>query len=320
MSMPRVSIIIPVKNEERNIGCCLNAVANIDYPGELYEIIIVDNNSTDTTLELAGNCASQHKKIRIVQSSSTTIAGVRMDGFDVSKGDIVAFLDGDCIPPAQWLKQGVKILNRNHEISCAGFSACPPDETAPWVEGAWHLISSGSRWRGTQAVTWLSSFNLMIKREYFEKVGGFDRSLETCEDADLGLKLNEISTLIYSDDIHIRHLGNVKTLYGFFMKELWRGKSNLNHFFKTREKHATILSVFVPPAYLLIFMSCLVISLAAIAYDISTTGILMLWAIVIGLPLMLSVRKKVSGIGAIAKTSILYGVYLVARGVAIVSK
>lgn len=318
--VPFVSVIIPAKNEERFVGKCLDAIAELDYPLNSYEVIFVDNNSTDGTLKIVGEKAADNSNLKIVESGAATIAGVRMDGFMAARGDVVGFLDGDCIAPSNWLKVGLAVLFSRQEISCVGFSASTPDESAPWVERTWHVISSGSRWSENQEVPWLSSFNLLIKRNFFEMAGGFDRSLQTCEDVDLGFKLNEISRLMYSRDISVTHLGNVKSIVEFFHKELWRGKNNLTHFIKTNNKKKVAMSVLVPPIYLSITFICFLASLVmAFSRSINEFALLS-WLIVLGIPVSLVIRKKVKGIGMIIKSSLLYTVYLIARGMAIVTK
>jgi len=317
---PFVSIIMPAKNEERFVGECLEAIARLDYPRDRFEVIFVDNGSIDSTLKIVGEKTEKISGLNIVVSAASTIAGVRMDGYMLSRGDVIGFLDADCIVPSGWLKAGMNILNSSQEVSCVGFSVNAPDDGAPWVEKTWHVMSSGSRWSGTQDVPWLSSFNLLVKRGFFERVGGFDRTLQTCEDVDLGFKLNEISRLIYSSDICIRHLGNVKSLVEFFNKELWRGKSNFTHFLKTTNKKQACLSALVPPVYLSITIACLVITLASFANASITEFVPLLWLIVIGIPVALTIRKKVKGLGMIVKSAALYTVYLIARGMAIVSK
>jgi len=317
---PFISIIIPAKNEERFVGRCLEGVARLNYDPGRFEVIFVDNNSTDETLKIAQEKAKKMCNLKIVISDAATIAGVRMDGFSVARGDILGFLDGDCIPPVNWLVQGLEILESRREISCVGFVDSTPDEAAPWVERTWHMMSSGSRWDGTVEVPWLSSFNLLIKRNFFERAGGFDRSLQTCEDADLGFKLNEISRLIFSSGMSVTHLGNVKSVAEFFHKELWRGKSNLAHFIKTNKKKQVFMSVFVPPLYLAITLICLVASLIAATGRLPNEYAMLLWLMVLGIPILLTARKKVRGFWMIIKSAALYTVYLIARGMAIVNR
>ncbi len=77
-------------------------------------------------------------------------------------------------------------------------------------------------------VEWLGSGNLAVRRELFLKVGGFDVSLETCEDVDLCNRLRATRHRIVSDDrLRSIHYGDPDTLRAVFLGELWRGRDNL---------------------------------------------------------------------------------------------
>jgi len=257
MLMPTVSIVIPVKNEERYIVDCLQAVAGQTYPAELVRVIVVDNGSTDSTRELVGSFVNGDR-LQLVVMEEGTIAAVRNFGAAHAAGGIIAFLDGDCVPAPDWLETGVGLLLQNKHVACIGFVGAPPAADSTWVEKTWHHLCSTGRTKGTVAAAWLSSFNLVMWRDCYQLVSGFDATLATAEDADFGYRLSRHAGLLLSDQTMVRHLDEPKTLLEFFRKELWRGKSGLRNFIRSTHKKRDLLSVAVPIAYLFILIACVI--------------------------------------------------------------
>ena len=96
--MPSLSVVIPVKDDSELLDRCLRALAAQTRPPD--EIIVVDNNSTDDSAA----CARRHGAT-VVAEATTGIPAASATGFDHARGDIIARLDADCIPPADWLQR-----------------------------------------------------------------------------------------------------------------------------------------------------------------------------------------------------------------------
>lgn len=312
--IPFVSVIIPVKNEEKNIGRCIEGIRSCNYPEELYEIIVIDNGSTDNTK----NIVKEFAGVILLIKEEGTIGALRNFGAMHAKGEIIAFLDGDCIPDRKWLKVGRGHLMMDKDISCIGFTMEKPSSRASWVEKTWYKMNSGSKYKGICTVRWLSSFNLILRKDMFLRIGGFDESIETCEDADLGFRLNKIGKLIFSDEIAIKHLGTVKTIKELFLKELWRGKGNLKSFLQNDDKMKNIASVFIPLIYIALVLLMMVFLLLYIVGIENVTAIYLIGMLIIFLPALLAIiKQKTYQITEILKVAFLYFIYLCARGLAI---
>ncbi len=93
----KISVVIPVYNEEKCIKNCLDSLMNQEEKPD--EIIVVDNNCTDKTVSIA-----KSYKIRIVQEKKQGIIPARNTGFDSVTGDIIARCDADTILPPDWIK------------------------------------------------------------------------------------------------------------------------------------------------------------------------------------------------------------------------
>lgn len=94
-----ISVIIPAFNEEKYLGKCLQALENQDFPKNKYEVIVVNNNSTDSTAIIA-----HQFKVKVILEKKRGLVMARNAGLRASQGKIIANLDADCIPSQNWLK------------------------------------------------------------------------------------------------------------------------------------------------------------------------------------------------------------------------
>lgn len=100
----RISIIIPARNEEDNIGRLLTSVQNQSYPNQLFEVIVVDDHSTDRTAEIAKSF-SFVKLIRLENENINSYKKKAIEtGIAASSGELIVTTDADCIVPVHWLK------------------------------------------------------------------------------------------------------------------------------------------------------------------------------------------------------------------------
>lgn len=112
----KFSIIIPAHNEEAAVAAAIGALKTQTVPRESYEIIVVDNNSTDHTAEVARSAGADIVVFK--KEPGTNIA--RQAGFRASHGEIVAFLDSDCLPPPDWLARIESGLKKGSAVLISG--------------------------------------------------------------------------------------------------------------------------------------------------------------------------------------------------------
>ena len=211
------SIVIPVKNEEKKIGICLDSLSKLDWNRNEYEIIVVDNGSTDQTATIA-----REKADGVFILPELTISALRNFGAKMAKGEVLAFIDADCTVQEDWLR-AASIYLAKKEIICFGSPPIVPD-CATWVQKSWFQVRRNML---CGEVEWLESMNMFVRRDIFIKAGGFNEKLVTCEDYDLSLRLKQIGTLIGDKRIVAVHHGEAATVLQFFRKEFWRGRGNL---------------------------------------------------------------------------------------------
>ncbi|HJV66230.1 MAG TPA: glycosyltransferase [Geomonas sp.] len=262
---PAVSVVIPAKNEAGTIGQCLESIRAASGCRRV-EIIVVDNGSADDTREIA-----QALGALVLAKPGVTISELRNCGARLASAPVVAFVDADIVVSESWLDSALAALGQPGVV-CAG---CSPDIPAQstWMQRAWHydIVSSPS----SSKRQWLGSANLLVARDVFEKAGGFDTALTTCEDVDLGYRLGRYGTIVADKSIKAVHLGETRTLAEFFRKESWRGIGNfdglLRHGLVTSEIPSHLVAFFylslypMLPVLLLLGSSRLLLALFALS-------------------------------------------------------
>jgi GT2 family glycosyltransferase len=302
------SIIIPAKNEQANIGRCLDSVFRVDWDPEDFEVMVIDNGSSDDTQEIA-----RWKGARVHYQPGLTISGLRNFGARRAAGEILAYLDADCTVPRNWLREASRYLSRP-EVLCFGSPPGVP-ESATWVQSAWYLVRRKPELVGE--TDWLESMNLFVRRDAFLTCGGFDESLVTCEDYDLSLRMKKVGQLVHDSRIVATHHGEAATVGHFFRKERWRGKSNISGVLQHGVVPGEIPSLAAPALHCLLLFGVL---LSPFFYrSPAFLGLLLLMALWQCLLLWKSFRKQwpAATLPRVVQLFWLLNVYLVARGVAV---
>lgn len=231
-NMSKISYIIPVLNGEKYISKCLDSILNEKLPED--EIIVVDNGSTDNTLKLI----YQYKEVTILQYPQVTISTLRNRGAEHAKGDLLAFIDSDCILCFGW-RTAVANVFMDEGVHAAGSSVVSSDNST-WVERA----LQSERFVTKRKMNYINSGNFIIRKSIFEDVGGFDESLITDEDYDIGARINTKGYNIYNEpNIMVIHYGNAKTLGEHFRRKFWHSTSLLLTAFKYGIDKAFIMTL-----------------------------------------------------------------------------
>lgn len=219
---------------------CLSSIVRNDYPRELIEIIVVDNESTDGSAAAARSYGAI-----VVKSPGDSVAAHRNRGARAALGSVIAFADSDHEIDRNWIETAVEVLS-NGDVAATG----APYLTQPspnWVQQ--HYDGLRTRPITREDVQWLGSGNFAVKRSAFEKVRGFDASLTACEDVDLCNRLRLAGHRIVADpNLRSIHFGDPKTLKALFFGELWRGRDNLRVTFSGPRTFRHLRSAIVPIA------------------------------------------------------------------------
>jgi GT2 family glycosyltransferase len=238
--LPLISFVIPVRNDILRLRRCLTSIVRNDYPRKLIELIVVDNESTDGS----GAAARGYGAITI-RSSGNSVAAHRNRGARAALGSIIAFADSDHEIDRNWIESAVDVLC-DPNVAATG----SPYLTQPspnWVQRQYDGMRTRPERR--EQVSWLGSGNFAVKRQAFERIGGFDESLTACEDVDFCNRLRLAGYTVVADpDLRSIHFGDPKTLKALFLGELWRGRDNLRVTFTGPRTFRHLRSAVVPIA------------------------------------------------------------------------
>ncbi|MGZ6004683.1 MAG: glycosyltransferase family 2 protein [Candidatus Saccharimonadales bacterium] len=116
-----LSIVIPVYNEERHIGACLDSIAAQTVAP--FEVIVVDNNSTDKTREIVAS----YKFVKILDESRQHQVYAQSTGFDAAKGELLGRIDGDSVLPDNWVEKIINEFNKHSGLVAVTGVADPYD-------------------------------------------------------------------------------------------------------------------------------------------------------------------------------------------------
>jgi glycosyltransferase involved in cell wall biosynthesis len=183
----KVSVIIPIYNGDRDIPDLIQCLEAQTYPRELVEYLLVDNNSSDRTLQLLQQAAA-NTAIEIIPLTEAKIQSsyaARNLGIRQAKGDFIAFTDADCRPQPDWLKELIKPFNKSEIGLVAGEIIGLPGTTIleKYAEKTEVLAAKFSL--AHPFCPYGQTANLAIRKEAFTKVGLFRPHLTTGGDADI---------------------------------------------------------------------------------------------------------------------------------------
>lgn len=190
---PFVSIIIPVYNDPRGIRMTLDAVIDQTYSKSEYEILVVDNGSTDETRDVIGNyCEDYPDLVRLlVEDEIQGPAAARNKGIANADGTLFGFIDADMTVEETWLEHAVESMESNDW----DYMGC---EVEIYVEeGKDTLTAKYNQIFGFPIQKYIEEFQfsgtgcLFVRRTVFDEVGNFDERLFSGEDQEFGNRVHD---------------------------------------------------------------------------------------------------------------------------------
>jgi glycosyltransferase involved in cell wall biosynthesis len=207
MSKPFVNIIVPVYNGAAYIENCIGSLLRQSYPSEKYEVIIVDNNSTDNTAAVIKNYAVTYALEDRIQTSYAA----RNKGIQTALGDIMAFTDADCIADENWILNGVKPFENSHIGGVGGrVKAYKPGNYIERYQARKDVFGQRkhlSRSKLLQREGKIVTCNAFYRKDVFAKIGLFNPTLVSGGDYDFSLRVQKETNyaLHYEPDAIVYH-------------------------------------------------------------------------------------------------------------------
>jgi len=182
-----ISVIVCAKEEEKYIGNCLKCLKNQTLKPE---IIVVDGHSIDKTFSIAKKYAD-----KVVKDNKKGIADARNVGWKVTKNDIIAYCDADCLPPKNWVEKISKLMNDN---ICISGPLYPYDGDRLMKIAYKFWTDYVTRFYGFLGLQYIWGSNMALKKEILKK---YPFRTNILEDYDLARRIRKVGKVKYFKDL-----------------------------------------------------------------------------------------------------------------------
>ena len=215
----KLAFVIPAYNEEALIGKCVESVlAEVKRTGRDCEIVVVNNNSTDRTREIASSYAGA----RVVDETQKGLVSARDGGFKATTAELVANIDGDTIVPPGWLDTVFSEFEKDPKLVCL---------SGPYVYydlNLWQRFLVGGFYGLTTVIYWINRYvfrvgsvvqggNFVFKRDAWTKAGGFNREIKFYgEDTDVAVRLSKVGNVKFTHRLKMQTSGRRLAEEGVF--------------------------------------------------------------------------------------------------------
>lgn len=176
MAKPILSVIVCTYNRQDLLPICLESLSNQTIDKSLYEVIVVDNNSTDSTNKICKEFVKKNTNFRVVVESKIGLCGARNRGWTESKGDYVAYIDDDAKAIPDWCGKIIDAFENvaPKPVAVGGeihpwYEAQPPD----WFMDDFEIRSWGDRAKFIESKYGFSGSNMAFQTRLFAVYGGF---------------------------------------------------------------------------------------------------------------------------------------------------
>jgi glycosyltransferase involved in cell wall biosynthesis len=215
------SIVVPFFNAEKFIERCVQALVAQKFPADRYEILMVDNNSHDSSAAIV----RRFERVQLLQEPEQGSYAARNRAIHQARGRIVAFTDPDCVPREDWLEQISRAMAQPDAALVLGKRQFARDSGILGMLAAYESGVAARVFEGRQVDCYYGySNNMAVRKSTLEAIGGF-RKLVRGADTLLLRRVVELfgtSALQYSPDMMVRHLEiagvsdylRKKTIYG----------------------------------------------------------------------------------------------------------
>ena len=241
-----LAFVIPAYNEEALVGKCVESVlAEVKRSGRQIDVVVVNNNSTDRTAEVAGAFPG----VRVIDEKQKGLVSARDGGFQATTAELVANIDADTIVPPGWLDTVFREFEKDDKLVCL---------SGPYIYydlSVWNRFLITMFYGLTKLIYWVNRYvlrvgsvvqggNFVFKRDAWIKAGGYNREIKFYgEDTDVAVRLSKIGDVKWTFALKMKTSGRRLAEEGVFKTAL---TYTLNFFWVTfagkpaTEKHTDI--------------------------------------------------------------------------------
>lgn len=214
------SVIVPAYNASGTIERCLNALENHSIPKEVYEVIVIDDGSTDRTSDIV-----KQFPFKYFWQENQGPAAARNKGTQEARGEIILFTDADCIPQHNWIEKMVKPFNDPHIMAVKGaYKTHQKALTARFAQVEFEERFEMLKKAGS--IDMVDTYSAGYRKSIFLSFGGFDPSFPVAnnEDTELSYKMSQAGhKMVFNPNAIVYHLNHPDSIKKYARLKFWRG-------------------------------------------------------------------------------------------------
>lgn len=213
MAKPIFSIVIPAYNEEKYILRSVKSAVDQKFSGK-FEVIVIDNNSTDQTAALV---KKNYPAVRVIPEKEQGLVAARIKGVKEAKGEIIAFMDADTKATSHWLEDMYRIYQKNSKV--VGVSQMVNLRPKNWIVDAAQPVTGF----GQKYLKLMAGCHFSFRKDAYIKSGGYSKRKEFyAEDVYISKKLKNVGKIVIQDRGSVtassRRLTTLETSLPYFWK------------------------------------------------------------------------------------------------------
>jgi cellulose synthase/poly-beta-1,6-N-acetylglucosamine synthase-like glycosyltransferase len=218
-TLPRITVAVCVRNGAKTLDACLHSLAGLEYPAERLEILVVDNASTDETLEIASRYPA-----KVITESRVGRGFARETAWRSATGKLIAFTDADCVADSKWLLDLIPVFS-DPGVGVAGGRIITMGEDAIAKFYEMRRIVSNEEFSGDYPFSppFLATANAIFRRDALVACGGFDPDITVGEDADICWRIGRLGYRIRYVPAGIIYHHHRESLSGLFRQSIEYG-------------------------------------------------------------------------------------------------
>jgi len=213
------SVVVPAYNSERTLGFCLEALLHQTIPAERYEVIVVDDGSSDHTSKIAGQF-----DVRYMFQNNRGPASARNLGADAAAGSLILFTDSDCVPCPDWLEEMVRPFTDSNVVAVkGGYKTRQTEIVARFAQ--MEFEDRYDMLKKSDCIDMIDTYSAAFRKDVFKRMGGFDGRFPKAnnEDTELSYRLAAAGCkMVFNPKAVVFHT-HPSTLAKYLKIKFWRG-------------------------------------------------------------------------------------------------
>ncbi len=216
----RISVIVPAYNARKSIGECLDALMSQGYQRSAYEVIVVDDGSTDGTGDVV-----RAYPVKYLFQKNQGPATARNAGARAAQGEILLFTDADCAPTADWIQEMARPFE-NCDVAAVKGAYLTRQKGVVARFAQLEFEERFEMLKRAESIDMVDTYSAGYRKEVFLRLGGFDTSFPVAnnEDTELSYRMSKLGLrMVFSPRAVVYHLNHPDSIKRYARLKFGRG-------------------------------------------------------------------------------------------------